>query len=942
MTVRSLFSRETDHHVVAQHAPVDTANATTFELEKRDGTKYVFMHHIVGNTYSYTQATWQTDFAAIQATGVDAVALNLGSDSWQPGQIASAYAAAQAVGSIKLFFSFDYSSFACSVDQTVSLVNQYANHPNQFKYNNKVFISSFLGGCLGNSGWQSIKTQTNGYLMPFIEGLEGKFDQWPSLDSWFCWGCSWPQGNYDKNTGDDDYYYSQLGSTPGRYAAGVSPWFYAHYNYKNQYYRGDDWLLNNRWDQLMAMRSRMNFIEIQTWNDWGESHYMGAIRTADQPAGTNWVNGYPHTAWMDMNLYYIQAFKSGAYPAVTSDVIYFWARPHPAGATASSDGLGRPTGYDWATDAMWAVVFSTGQATVTIRCGSSSNTTTVGAGITKLLTPLSPGQMTVTMVRNSQTIINYTPTDYTYVTNPATYNYNAWVGSARAVVTTPTSSSSSSGSTTATSTSSSASSTSTATGFTSVGCINEPSGGRALTGASYNLNNMTIEYCNSLCSGYKYAGTEYGSECYCGNSLANGATTTTVDASQCSSTCPGNSAEKCGAAYKLSLYYQANVPTTTSSPTVTSSATSSATSSSAAPTGTGFALVGCINEPSSGRALTSASYNLGNMTTEYCQSLCRGYKYAGTEYGSECYCGNALSNGATTSTVDSSQCSSACAGNSAEKCGAAYKLMLYYQANPPASTSAAPTSSAASSTATTSRSTTVSSTTSSPAATSTARGFAAVGCVAEASSGRALTSASYQTSNMTVEYCQTLCSGYHYAGVEYGNECYCGNALSNGANGNVLDPSVCSVNCAGNAAEKCGAAYRLNLYYQANIGSGTTSSAPASSTTPTTTSSSSTPSSTAKTWKTVGCVSEASGARALTGSSYTQSNMTPTVCQALCDQGSFTISGTEYGNQCYCGNAFSNGATGAVVAASQCSSKCAGDSTLTCGGPYRLSVTQKS
>ena len=48
---------------------------------------------------------------------------------------------------------------------------------------------------------------------------------------------------------------------------------------------------------------------------------MGAIRTADQPAGTNWVNGYPHTAWMDMNLYYIQAFKSGACPAVTvSDI----------------------------------------------------------------------------------------------------------------------------------------------------------------------------------------------------------------------------------------------------------------------------------------------------------------------------------------------------------------------------------------------------------------------------------------------------------------------------------------------------------------------------------------------------------------------------------------------------------------------------------------------
>ncbi|KAL1746452.1 glycosyl hydrolase family 71-domain-containing protein [Schizophyllum fasciatum] len=616
MALRSLWARERDtaehHHAVAQHTygadgaqqspaaqhppapPVATGvnatglNATTFELEKRDGTKYVFMHHSLGQTltrrvpflqirtsravytatrfahppvssYSYTQSTWEGDFSAIQATGVDAVALNLGSDPWQPGQLASAYAAAQAVGSLKLFLSFDYSSFACSVDSTVSLVNQFTGHPNQFKYNGKVFISSFLGGCLGNSGWQSIKTQTNGYLMPFIEGLEGKFDQWPSLDSWFCWGCSWPQGNYDKNTGDDDYYYGQLGSTPGRYAAGVSPWFFAHYGYKNQYYRGDDWLLNNRWDQLMAMRDRMNFVEIQTWNDWGESHYMGAIHTADQPAGTNWVNGYPHTAWMDMNLYYIQAFKSGAYPAVSSDVIYFWARPHPAAATASNDGLGRPTGYDWATDAMWAVVFSTGPATVTIRCGSSSNTTTVGAGITKLLTPLSPGQMTVTMVRGGQTVINYTPTDYTYVTNPkcgAAYRlnlyYQANVGSGMAGPTT------SSTVTTTSSTVTTTTSTPIATVKTwkTVGCVQEAGSGRALAGASYTQSNMTPAVCQALCDqgSYTLAGTEYGNQCYCGNSYSNGATGAVVASSQCSSKCAGDSTQSCGGPYRLNVY----------------------------------------------------------------------------------------------------------------------------------------------------------------------------------------------------------------------------------------------------------------------------------------------------------------------------------------------------------------------------------------------------
>ena len=46
-------------------------------------------------------------------------------------------------------------------------------------------ISSFEGGCLGITGWERLKTQTNGYLMPFISGLEGKFSEWSVLDSWY-------------------------------------------------------------------------------------------------------------------------------------------------------------------------------------------------------------------------------------------------------------------------------------------------------------------------------------------------------------------------------------------------------------------------------------------------------------------------------------------------------------------------------------------------------------------------------------------------------------------------------------------------------------------------------------------------------------------------------------------------------------------------------------
>lgn len=115
----------------------------------------------------------------------DALALNIGQDDWELVQVAAAYAAAESLGTdFKLFFSFDFTVMSCTLSDFVSIVNQYANHPNQFKVNGKPMISSFEGGCLGNTGWASLKNQTNGYNMPFISSLEGTFSQWPALDSW--------------------------------------------------------------------------------------------------------------------------------------------------------------------------------------------------------------------------------------------------------------------------------------------------------------------------------------------------------------------------------------------------------------------------------------------------------------------------------------------------------------------------------------------------------------------------------------------------------------------------------------------------------------------------------------------------------------------------------------------------------------------------------------
>ncbi|KAJ7695952.1 glycoside hydrolase, partial [Mycena rosella] len=116
-------------------------------------------------------------------------------------QIRSAYDATQALGSpVKFFISFDFTTdLGCSLEDIVARTLNLSSHPSQFTVGGKPMISSFESGFLGNAGWTSLKSRTNAYLMPFIEELEGKFTSYSSLDTWMCWGCAWPQGDYDKN-----------------------------------------------------------------------------------------------------------------------------------------------------------------------------------------------------------------------------------------------------------------------------------------------------------------------------------------------------------------------------------------------------------------------------------------------------------------------------------------------------------------------------------------------------------------------------------------------------------------------------------------------------------------------------------------------------------------------------------------------------------------------
>jgi len=68
----------------------------------------------------------------------------------------------------------------------------------------------------------------------------------------------------------------------------------------------------------------------------------------------------------------------------------------------------------------------------------------------------------------------------------------------------------------------------------------------------------------------------------------------------------------------------------------------------------------------------------------------------------------------------------------------------------------------------------------------------------------------------TIENCMDLCllSGYHYAGLQYYDQCYCGDDFD--TYGQVDDES-CSDPCSGNSAQMCGGDW-LNSVYAAPYG----------------------------------------------------------------------------------------------------------------------------
>ncbi|KAJ7438488.1 WSC domain-containing protein, partial [Mycena latifolia] len=462
------------------------------------------------------------------------------------------------------------------------------------------------------------------------------------------------------------------------------------------------------------------------------------------------------------------------------------------------------------------------------------------------------------------------------------------------------------------------------TGWTSVGCVTD-GGARALS-YKYTSSSLTQESCISTCDtkGYIYAGLQYADECWCGNTLANGLGVA-VTASQCNMACKGDSSEICGASYRITLFNKTVQTTTT---TTTTATTTAAQTTSTAVATSGWALTQACAVDTSARILQGYHTSSSSNTQSWCQSICLGkdFTIAGVENGNECWCGNAVVG--TPADGSASTCSYACAGDSSSKCGGNWRMQIYtYTA--PASTATTTTSTTSTSTATT--------TTSAATATSTASSVWSLSqaCAVD-TSARILQGYHTSSSSNTQSWCQSTClaKGFSIAGVENGNECWCGNAIiGTPADGSA---STCSYACAGDSSSKCGGNWRMQIYTYTSPATTATTSGTSSTTTATTTTSAATSTASPGWALSSACVVDTS-ARILQGYNVASSSNTPAWCHSTCLAKGFIIAGVENGNECWCGNAIVGG-TPTADSGSGCSYVCAGDSLSKCGGNWRMQV----
>ncbi|KAK3933533.1 glycosyl hydrolase family 71-domain-containing protein [Diplogelasinospora grovesii] len=413
--------------------------------------KAVFAHFMVasqvGNTPSYSTSDWSDDITQAQNAHIDAFALNIAyGDPTNNAQLPVAFSEAASKG-FKLFFSFDYAGNGSWPQGDVSaLINEYKTSSAYYLYNGQPFVSTFEG-VNNTADWNTIIADTSCFFIPSWSSLGAKVAMETGIpNGLFSWG-AWPEGPHDMFTTTDASYFDFLGGKP--YMMPASPWFVTNLPgyHKNWLWRGDDtWY--DRWTHIWYLAPA--FVEIITWNDYGESHYIGpnranawnAFDTGKAPY--NYASGMPHDGWRLFLPYVIDIYKNNGVATISQEGLVAWFRPQPASACATGGTTGNTASQLQITyspaeivqDKIFFTALLGSAADVTVTVGGvdqGATWTRVPDGNVGLwhgnVTYHGTGDVVVTVTRSGAQVAQVSGGTISTGCTDSIENWNAWVGS---------------------------------------------------------------------------------------------------------------------------------------------------------------------------------------------------------------------------------------------------------------------------------------------------------------------------------------------------------------------------------------------------------------------------------------------------------------------------------------------------------------------------------
>ncbi len=329
---------------------------------------------------------YSTDINMAKAAGFDAFAIDYTDNAAIFATNLDIFYHTAASLDFKLFLTIDTTTMF-DADQVVNITNFYADSPAQAKdADGNIFLSSFeVNPPAWN--WQNDVIKNIKVPVTFLAGSLGEVgsyeaalpDRGTGLFTWVH-----PALSAAEEAAVDQSFADARNSTGKPWMAGVAPWFFKRLSSDTNWLNAQDSnIYIDRWVELLKLKP--DYIEVISWNDFGESHYIGPADSTPEsqlmePSKADYYGNLDHSGFLKMSAIFINTFKAGETKVtVTADEedVFFFYRPQPVKNIPSDDSYPDnawplPENASSIADNVYVVPFLSEPATIYLSSGGYS------------------------------------------------------------------------------------------------------------------------------------------------------------------------------------------------------------------------------------------------------------------------------------------------------------------------------------------------------------------------------------------------------------------------------------------------------------------------------------------------------------------------------------------------------------------------------------------